>query len=84
MSDSGSSVNFSTFVIGMASAALIEMGAIEDPIQKKKRSNKEAARQHIDMLCMLQEKTRGNLTSDEKELLDRALTDLKLQFAKTA
>ena len=75
--------NFSTFVMGLASASLIEMGVIEDPGTKQKRVNKTAAQQHIELLRMLQEKTRGNLSSDEKELLDRVLTDLKLQFART-
>jgi hypothetical protein len=73
---------FSTFVMGLASATLIELGLIEDPLTKTKRVNKEAARQHIDILAMLQDKTRGNLSSDEKDLLERALTDLRLQFAK--
>ena len=74
--------NFSTFVMGLASAALIEMGVIEDPQSKKRRSNKDMAHQHIELLKMLQEKTRGNLNPDEKDLLDHVLTDLKLQFAK--
>jgi hypothetical protein len=75
---------FSNLVMGLASAALIEMGVVEDPSTAKKRLRKEQARQHIDMLSMLQEKTRGNLSDDEKLLIDRAITDLKLQFAKLA
>ena len=74
--------NFSTFIMGLASAALIEMGVLEDPGTQKKRKNKEAAHQHVELLKMLQVKTLGNLSSDEKELLDHVLTDLKLQFAK--
>jgi hypothetical protein len=73
---------FSTFVMGLASAALIEMGVIEDPVSKKKRTNRDHARQHIELLTMLQEKTKGNLTAEEKILLDQAVTDLKLQFAR--
>lgn len=73
---------FSTFIMGMASAALIEMGAVPDPTDKKTRVNKEAAKQHLDFLTMIQEKTKGNLTMEEKELLERALVDLKLQFAR--
>ena len=76
-------VNFSTFVMGLASAALIEMGAMEDPSTKKKRTNLGIARQHIDLLGILKEKTRGNLSADEAELLERAVTDLKLQFVKS-
>ena len=70
--------------MGLASAALIEMGLLEDPVTKKKRVQVEAARQHVELLVMLQEKTQNNLKPEEKTLLDRAVTDLKLQFAKIA
>lgn len=73
---------FSTFVMGMASAALIEMGVVKDPQNSSATPNRAAARQHIDFLAMIQEKTRGNLSPEEKELLDRALQDLRLQFAR--
>jgi hypothetical protein len=75
---------FSTFVMGLASATLIELGLVEDPITKKKRVQKDVAKQHIALLEMLREKTRGNLSAEEQTLLDRAVTDLKLQFARTA
>lgn len=73
---------FSNFVMGLASAALIEMGIVADPSTGKTRLRKEQAMQHIDMLAMLQEKTRGNLSADEKTLIERAITDLKMQFVK--
>ena len=74
---------FSSFLMGLASAALIEMGVVEDPSTNKKRQDKSAAAQHIDMLCVLREKTRGNLDAHEKELLERAISDLQIEFAKT-
>ncbi|HVJ66195.1 MAG TPA: DUF1844 domain-containing protein [Bdellovibrionota bacterium] len=73
---------FSSFLMGLVSAALIEMGVLEDPTTKKKRQDKDAASQHIDMLCVLRDKTRGNLDTHEKELLDRAISDLQIEFAK--
>jgi hypothetical protein len=75
---------FSTFIMGLASASMIELGMLEDPIEKKKRVRKEQARQHIDLLVMLQDKTRGNLDTNEKELLERVIVDLKFQFAKVS
>lgn len=75
---------FSNFIMGLASATLIELGVVEDPTSKTKRVRKDQARQHIDLLEMLREKTRGNLSPEESGLLDRALTDLKLQFARVA
>lgn len=75
---------FSNFVMGLASAALIELGVVEDPITRKKRVQREMAKQHIEILSMLEEKTRGNLSADEKELLERALRDVRMAFAKTS
>lgn len=86
MSTDGNRANemalFSSFLMGLASAALIEMGIVEDPTTKKKHKNKDAAAQHIDMLCVIREKTRGNLDAHEKDLLDRAISDLQIEFAK--
>jgi hypothetical protein len=82
MSSNESPALFSSFVMGLASAALIEMGVIEDPATKQKRVERDLARQHIDILTMLQAKTRGNLSPEEKQLIEQVLTDLKLQFAK--
>lgn len=73
---------FSTFVMGLASAALIDLGLVEDPVSKTKRVNRDHARSHIELLAMLKEKTRGNLTEEEKALLEQALTDLRMQFAR--
>ena len=75
---------FSTFIMGLASAAMIEMGLIEDPIKKETRKNFPAAKQHIDILEMISVKTQGNLEDEEKSLLDRVLTDLRLQYDKGA
>lgn len=73
---------FSNFVMGLASATLIELGVIDDPITKKRRVQREMAKQHIDILTMLQEKTKGNLSDDERDLLVRVLNDLRLAFAR--
>lgn len=73
---------FSNFVMGLASAALIELGVVEDPQSHKKRKNIELARQHIDMLEMLKQKTQGNLSPEESKLMESVLTDLKIQFVK--
>lgn len=70
--------------MGLASATLIELGVIEDPLTKKRRVQKDMAQQHIQILTMIEEKTRGNLTSDERELLERVLRDVKMAFAKAA
>ncbi len=73
---------FSNFVMGLASATLIELGLIEDPATHSKRKSVENARQHIELLAMLKDKTRGNLSLDEGKILDKVLTDLKFEFTK--
>lgn len=87
MSDDSSGTNpalFSTFVMGLASAALIELGVVDDPQTKKKRHNRLLAKQHIDYLQMLKDKTKGNLDDNENKLIDSVLTDLKLHFVKAS
>lgn len=81
--DTSNPALFSSFIMGLASAAMVEMGIVEDPADGKKRERPDQARQHIDLISMLKEKTRGNLDENEKELIDRALTDLKFQYAKS-
>lgn len=75
-------VNFSTFVLSLASATFIELGLVEDPISKKMQTNLAAAKQNIDLLQLLQDKTRGNLDDEERGLLERILRDVRLQYVK--
>jgi hypothetical protein len=77
-------VNFSTFILSLASATFIEMGVVEDPLTKSKKKDLSSAKQHIDLLQMLQEKTRGNLDDEERGLLERILRDVRLQFVKAS
>ena len=82
--DSKSVVNFSTFVLSLASAAFIELGLVEDPQSKKKKTNLPSAKQHIDLLQIIQDKTRGNLDDEERGLLERILRDVRLQYVKAS
>jgi hypothetical protein len=75
-------VNFSTFVLSLASATFIELGLVEDPLSKKMQTNLPAAKQNIDLLQILQDKTRGNLDDEERGLLERILRDVRLQYVK--
>jgi hypothetical protein len=75
-------VNFSTFILSLASAAFIELGLVEDPQSGEKKKNLSSAKQHIDLIAMLQEKTRGNLDNEERGLLERILRDVRLQYVK--
>lgn len=75
-------INFSTFVFSLNSSALVHLGAIADPITGNTRKELTIAKQTIDILAMLEEKTKGNLTEDESKLLSHILHDLRIQFVK--
>jgi hypothetical protein len=75
-------MNFSTFVISLNASALMHLGLMEDPTQGEKVKNLELGKQTIDILVMLEEKTRGNLSPDEKKLLQTILYDLRINYVK--
>ena len=66
----------------MNASALVHLGAIEDPATGKKEKNLPMAKQTIDILSMLEEKTRGNLSGDEENILKNVLYDLRILFVK--
>ncbi|OQY04448.1 MAG: hypothetical protein B6I22_09555 [Desulfobacteraceae bacterium 4572_123] len=75
-------INFPTFIISLNASALVNLGAIEDPASGKKVKNLIVAKQTIDILSMLEEKTRGNLTEDEEQILKNILYDLRIIYVK--
>ena len=75
-------MHFSTFVISLNASALMHLGLMEDPAQGKKVKNLELGKQTIDILVMLEEKTRGNLSADEEKLLQNILYDLRINYVK--
>ena len=75
-------INFATFVASLNASALMQLGAIEDPTTGTKNKNLPMAKQTIDILSMMQEKTSGNLTPEEENLLKNILYDLRLMYVK--
>jgi hypothetical protein len=75
-------VNFSTFVFSLSSSAIFHFGEIPDPTTGKKETNLPMAKQTIDILGMLEEKTKGNLTDDESEFLKNVLYDLRMRYVR--
>lgn len=76
-------VDFSGFVVSLASSAFVQLGLEPDPTTGQKvDAEPEFARQTIDMLALLKEKTRGNLTEDEARLLDAVLYDLRMRYVQ--
>ena len=75
-------VSFSTFVLSLSSSALLHLGEIPEPSTGAKNEDLPLAKQTIDILGMLSEKTMGNLTEDEKNLLSNILYDLRMCYVK--
>ena len=75
-------LTFATFVISLSTQALALLGEIPDPVQGRTVVDLEGARQFIDILGILQDKTRGNLDPRENALLDGALYDLRMKYVE--
>ena len=75
-------MTFSVFVVSLNSSALIHLGEVPDPATGKVEPDLDLAKQTVDLLGLLKEKTRGNLTRDEEQLLDAILFDLRMRYVK--
>jgi hypothetical protein len=75
-------LNFATFIFSLNSSALVQLGMMEDPMTGEKTKNLPLAKQTIDILSMLEEKTRGNLDVDEAAMLKNILYDLRILYVK--
>ncbi len=73
-------LDFSTFVLSLASTAMVHLGQLPRPEGEAVQRDLPAAKQAIDMLTMLEEKTRGNLDESEQKLLRSVLYDLRVAF----
>ena len=75
-------INFSTFVISLSTQALMHLGEIANPLSGKSEMDVSDAKQMIDILGMLQEKTRGNLDASEARLIEDLLFDLRMKYVE--
>jgi len=75
---------FLDFVMSLVSSAAASLGMVEHPATGKKVVDLPTARQMIDLLGVLREKTRGNLTREEERLFDGSLAELRMRFVQLA
>ncbi len=75
---------FMELLVNLISSAEVNLGMVEHPALGKKVVDLSAAKQMIDWLGALREKTRGNLSHEEEELFDGALTQLRMRFVQLA
>ena len=73
-------IDFATFVMSLSQSAVLHLGEIPHPETSKVEKNLLLARQTIDLLGLLEEKTKGNLTGEEERLLTQVLFDLRMRF----
>ena len=73
-------MDFSTFVLSLGSSAMINLGEVPAPDGQKPPIDLDAAKQIIDILGLLQEKTAGNLLEAEEKLLSGLVYDLRIKF----
>jgi hypothetical protein len=80
-----SALNFTAFVLSLASTAAIHFGDLPDPMTGERgEQNLDGAAQMIEILALLDQKTRGNLTAEERQVLEQVLYELRLRFVEAS
>ncbi len=75
-------VSFTSLVLSLATTAAVHFGDLADPATGGRAVNLEGARQMIDLLGVLEQKTRGNLTPEERAVLEQVLFELRLRYVE--
>ena len=73
-------VTFTSFFMALNTSAFYHLGEIADPATGKRQKDMMMAKHTIDTMVLLQQKTKGNLNAEEKDLVDSSLYDLKMRF----
>jgi hypothetical protein len=77
-------ITFANFILSLSTSALIQLGVIQDPATKQVTKYLPLAKQTIDLIGMLKEKTKGNLNPEEENLIEYILYDLRMRYVKAA
>ena len=77
-------VDFPSFIMSLCTSVFIHLGEIPDPTTNETKQNLPLAKQTIDLISMLKEKTEGNRTSDEDKLLDEMLYTMRMKYLSTS
>jgi len=78
-------LTFTGFVLSLASTAAIHFGDLPDPISGEvSEPNLEGAAQMIEILALMDQKTRGNLTAEERQMLEQVLYELRMRFVEAS
>ena len=83
MTEAQPQLSFTAFVLSLASTAAIHFGDLPDPVTgEAAETNLDGAAQMIEILALLEQKTRGNLTNEEREMLGQVLYELRMRFVE--
>ena len=81
----GQQLTFTAFVLSLASSAAIHFGDLPDPASGgNAEPNLDGASQMIEILSLLEQKTRGNLSAEERQLLEQVLYELRMRFVEAS
>ena len=75
-------LDFATFILSLSHSALMHLGEVPDPDTNQTTLDLGLAKQNVDILGLLEEKTKGNLTGDEERLLAQVLFDLRMRYVE--
>jgi hypothetical protein len=75
-------MDFATFVLSLATSAQMHMGLLQNPATGKQERNLDMAKQTIDLIGMLQDKTKGNLSDQESKLIEQVLYELRMVYVE--
>jgi hypothetical protein len=76
------SIDFATFVLSLNHSALVHLGEAPDLESGERAANLPLARQTIDLIAMIEDKTKGNLSGDEERLIGQILFDLRMRYVE--
>ena len=83
--DEASAISFVAFVLSLTHTAAVHFGDVSDPVSgTKAEANLAAAQQMIDILSLLEQKTSGNLTAEERQLLEQVLYELRMRYVEVS
>ena len=75
-------IDFHTFILSLGSSALLHLGDLDPPDGEPSQPDLPMAKHTIDVIAMLEEKTKGNLTAPEADLVESLLFDLRLRYVE--
>lgn len=77
-----SEIDFPSFILSLGTQAMMHLGEIPNPITQEKEKDLSLAKQTIDLIEMLKEKTKGNLTPNEEQIIENLLYELRIKYVK--